>query len=153
LVRSGRALAVGLASATALVACSVLTPPDPRLCTAAQNLSAAMTLVETAIDTDAGGDLARAQGLATEARSVADGANQLLQHFPAGEHSIAWTALVEAYKHAGKAADSLLPAYADAHGSGGAELAAARTSMATARTGLPAMCFDIPADLETPGAS
>jgi hypothetical protein len=137
-----------------LAACSVLAPPDPRLCLSAQNLSAAATLVETAIDTDQGGDLARAQGLATEGRSIAEAANTILQDMPLADRGTAvWQALVEVYEHTGTAANSLLPAFAAAHGTGPAELAAAATSMAKARTGLPAMCFDIPPDLETPGPS
>ena len=143
-----------LVATCALAACSVLAPPDARLCSAAQDLSAAVTLVETALDTEAGGDLARALGLATQARSVADAANDLLQAIAPGDRvTDAWQALAEAYQHASKAADSLLPAYADAHGTAAADLAAATGSMARARTGLPAICFDIPADLETPGPS
>ena len=146
------AAAVAAAMAAALASCAVLTPPDPRLCSAAQSLSAAMAMTTTAIDADERGDLARAQGLATQARSVSELAHSLLDGMPDEKKTdAAWQALQLVYLGTGQAANSLLPAYASTHGIGRAQLAEAKTSMDKARTALPAMCFDIPADVETPG--
>jgi hypothetical protein len=137
-----------------LVACSVLTPPDARLCSAAQSLSAAMTLTATAIAADDAGDLARAQGLATQARSLSELASDTLQQIPSGQQGDAvWQALSASSTQAGQAANSLLPAYAGTHGLGAEFLANATASMNKAHAGLPEMCFAIPADLETPGSS
>jgi hypothetical protein len=156
--RLGRPLFRGVAAlvVTALIvaACGVLSPPDPRLCSAAQNLSAAMALTATAIEADQVGDLARAQGLATQARSVSELANGLLRGAPDAQKSDpVFQALQLVYLATARAANSLLPAYSNTHGTGPAELAKAGASMAKAREGLPGMCFDIPADVETPGAS
>jgi len=143
-----------IAFGAVLVGCSLVSPADPRLCSAAQNLSAAMAMTSTALDADEAGDLARAQGLATQARSVSELANSLLDG--ASEEKKAdpvWQALLLVYGGTAQAANSLLPAYASAHGIGRDELARAAISMDKARQGLPAMCFDIPADVETPGQS
>jgi hypothetical protein len=149
---------IGAAAVTAgallLSGCTLLAPADPRLCAATQNLSAAMALTATAIAADDAGDFARAQGLATQARSLTERSLDLLQGVPDDRHADdAWQRLLEAYGHAGQAANSLLPAYADRHGTGPEELELAGRSMDAARGDVPAMCFSIPADLETPGAS
>ena len=113
-----------------------------------------MALTATAIQADQAGDLARAQGLATQARSVSELAKALLDGAPGATRSDpVWDALQRAYSGTAQAANSLLPAYLDIHGSGPSELATAGASMAKAREGLPGMCFDIPADVETPGPS
>ena len=113
-----------------------------------------MALTATAIQADDAGDLARAQGLATQARSVSEVAKSLLDGAPSEtKRGPVWDALQRVYSGTAQAANSLLPAYLSAHGSGPSELAAAGASMAKAREGLPGMCFDIPADVETPGAS
>jgi hypothetical protein len=149
------AAAIGAAlGASLLGGCSAFAAPDARLCSAAQNLSAAMALTATAIAADDRGDLAQAQGLATQARSLTELAHGILQQVPDEEQpKDAWQRLLEVYLHTGQAANSLLPAYAGAHGMGPEELASAAASMDKARVALPAMCFDIPGDLETPGSS
>jgi hypothetical protein len=154
-VGSRRLIGISVALGTALLsACSVLAPADPRLCSAAQNLSAAMALTATAIDADERGDLARAQGLATEARSVTELANSMLRGMPDEKQTgVVWQALQLVYLGTAQAANSLLPAYANTHGVGRDELARAATSMDTARQGLPAMCFALPSDIETPASS
>jgi hypothetical protein len=135
-----------------LAGCAVLAPPDPRLCSAAQNLSAAMAMTATAIEADEVGDLARAQGLATQARSESELASSMLDGMPDEKKTDpVWQALQLVYLGTAQAANSLLPAYADTHGIGRDELTRAAISMDKARAGLPAMCFDIPADVETPG--
>jgi hypothetical protein len=158
----GRAVAQTLAAATAaavatavlLAGCSVLAPPDARLCSAAQNLSAAMALTATAIDADEAGDLARAQGLATQARSITELAHSLLQSMPdAAREQPTWQALLLAYNGTAQAANSLLPAYIGTHGTGPDELTGAGLQLDKARTELPAMCFSLPADVETPAPS
>jgi hypothetical protein len=137
-----------------LTACSVFAPPDARLCSAAQNLSAAMVLTATAIRADDVGDFARAQGLATQARSVTELASSQLQSMPGEAHERAtWQALLAAYGATAQAANSLLPAYASTHGVGQDQLRRAGVEMAKARVDLPEMCFSVPADLETPGSS
>jgi len=149
-----RAVAAALAAAVLLAGCSVLAPPDPRLCSAAQNLSAAMALTATAIDADEAGDLARAQGLATQARSVTELAHSLLQSMPdEAREQPTWQALLVAYNGTAQAANSLLPAYIGTHGSGPDELKGAGLQLDKARTELPPMCFSIPADVETPAPS
>ena len=141
-------------AAVLVAGCTLLSPADPRLCSAAQNLSAAIALTQTAIAADDDGDLARAQGLATQARSLTELGLALLQGVPDDRHAeIAWQSLMDAYGHTGQAANSLLPAYAASHGQGPQELTLAGRSMDRARTALPAMCFAIPPDLETPGSS
>jgi len=145
---------LGGVAALLLAACGVLSPPDPRLCSAAQDLSAAMALTATAIEADRAGDLARAQGLATQARSVSELANSLLRGTPDDKKTDpAYQALQLVYLGTAQAANSLLPAYSSTHGIGPDELARAGAAMAKAREALPAMCFDIPADVETPGPS
>ena len=153
-MRSWRPLRHATIAPLLLAGCSVVAPPDPRLCAAAQNLSAALALTATAITADEASDLARAQGLATEARSVGELAQTQLQSVSGEDRRHAtWQALFDAYVHVGQAANSVLPAYSPSHGTGPAELAEASTSMAKARGDLPAMCFDVPADLETPAPS
>ncbi len=143
-----------LVAALIVAACGVLSPPDPRLCSAAQNLSAAMALTATAIEADKAGDLARAQGLATQARSVSELANALLGGASDEQKSDqVFQALQLAYLATAQAANSLLPAYSNNHGTGPDELARANASMAKAREGLPGMCFALPADVETPRPS
>jgi hypothetical protein len=134
--------------------CSILAPPDPRLCAAAQSLSAAMQLTATGITADAGGDVAEAQGLATQARTLTEVAHATLQDVPSERHAeTAWQGLLEAYAHTAQAANSLLPAYSGSHGMGAEELATATAAMDKARAQLPAMCFATPPDLETPTPS
>jgi hypothetical protein len=134
--------------------CSSLSPADARLCSAAQNLSAAMALTATAIAADENGDLAQAQGLATQARSLTEQAHETLQQIPHEEHAKdPWQRLLEVYGDTSTAANSLLPAYANTHGVGPEQLAGAVRSMDKARVQLPAMCFDIPKEVETPGAT
>jgi hypothetical protein len=146
-----RALIVA-AAVGALAGCAVLAPPDPRLCAAAQNLSAAMAMTATAIDADERGDLARAQGLATQARSVSELANSMLDGMSDEKKAEpVWQALQLVYLGTAQAANSLLPAYANTHGIGRDELTRAQLSMDNARAGLPSMCFDLAADVETPG--
>jgi hypothetical protein len=149
-----RGIAALLATAVVLAGCSVLAPPDARLCSAAQNLSAAMALTTTAIDADKAGDLARAQGLATQARSITEVAHSLLQAMPAeAREQPTWQALLLAYNGTAQAANSLLPAYIGTHGDGPDELKGAGLELDKARTELPPMCFSIPADVETPPPS
>lgn len=110
-----------------------------------------MALTATAIEADATGDLARAQGLATQARSITELASSLLQSMPRDQQQQpVWQALSQAYTQTGQAANSLLPAYSGTHGLGPAQLERATSWIAKARADLPAMCFDIPADIETP---
>ena len=145
-----------LAGAASLLvgACSIISPPDARLCSAAQNLSAAMTLTATAIEADSAGDLARAQGLATQARSLTDLAGTKLNGAPDTQKADpVFQALREVFLQTAQAANALLPAFASSHDMAPQLLAAAADPMAKARAGLPAMCFDIPPDLETPRAS
>jgi hypothetical protein len=71
----------------------------------------------------------------------------------AAHQSQVWQALLVAYGGTAQAANSLLPAYAGTHGIGPDELRRAGQQMDTARTELPAICFSIPVDLETPGPS
>lgn len=149
-----RAAAAALAGAMVLAGCSVLTPPDARLCSAAQNLSAAMALTATAIDADDAGDLARAQGLATQARSISELAHSLLQSMPdEAKEKPTWQALLLTYNGTAQAANSLLPAYIGAHGTGPGELTGAGLQLDKTRADLPPMCFSIPADVETPAPS
>jgi len=149
-----RAVAAVLAGAMLLAGCSVLAPPDARLCSAAQNLSAAMALTATAIEADGAGDLARAQGLATQARSITELAHSQLQSMPdAAREQPTWQALLLAYNGTAQAANSLLPAYIGTHGVGPDELLRAGLQMDKARADLPPMCFSIPADVETPAPS
>jgi hypothetical protein len=151
--RAAAPVAVGLATVV-LAGCTVLSPPDPRLCSAAQNLSAAMALTATAIAADDAGDLAQAQGLATQARSLAELADSTLTGMPDDRKADpVWQALQMVYLGTGQAANSLLPAYSNSHGIGPAQMASAESAMGRARAGLPAMCFAIPADLETPRPS
>jgi hypothetical protein len=145
---------VGLSAAMLLAACSVLAPPDARLCSAAQSLTAAITLTSTAIDADQAGDLARAASLATQAQSLAQLADSKLDGMPGEAKTDAvWQALQDVYLATGQAATVLLPAYAAGHDTAPGQLSDAVGAMARARAGLPAMCFDIPAGLETPGSS
>jgi hypothetical protein len=153
-VAAGRAAAAVLAGAVVLAGCSVLAPPDARLCSAAQNLSAAVALTATAIDADEAGDLARAQGLATQARSITELAHSLLKSMPdEAREKPTWQALLLAYNGTAQAANSLLPAYIGTHGVGPDELTGAGLQLDKARADLPPMCFSIPADVETPGPS
>jgi len=150
----GAAILCAALVAALVTGCSAFAAPDARLCSAAQNLSAAMALTATAIAADERGDLAQAQGLATQARSLTELAHGILQQVPDEEQpKDPWQRLLEVYLHTGQAANSLLPAYAGTHGIGPEELASAAGSMDKARVALPAMCFDIPGDLETPGPS
>jgi hypothetical protein len=113
-----------------------------------------MALTATAIRADDVGDFARAQGLATQARSVTELAHSQLQSMPDEAHeSATWQALLVAYNATAQAANSLLPAYAGMHGMGPDELRRAGLEMAKARADLPALCFSIPADLEMPGST
>ena len=151
---SRRALFLSGIAGLLVGACTLIAPPDARLCAAAQNLSAAMTLTATAMDADAAGNFARAQGLATQARSMTELASSTLQGMPGeSQGEPVWQALQEVSLGTAQAANSLLPAYSGTHGTGREQLDAAAGSMAKVRAGLPAMCFAIPADLETPGAS
>jgi hypothetical protein len=153
-VRTFPAGSIGAAILAGLAGCSMFAPADARLCSAAQNLSAAMALTATAIAADDRGDLAQAQGLATQARSLTELAHETLQQIPNEDHSKdPWQRLLEVSTGTAQAANSLLPAYAGSHGTGPDQLAAAAVAMDKARVELPAMCFDIPNDLETPGAS
>jgi len=113
-----------------------------------------MALTATAIAADERGDLAQAQGLATQARSLTELAHGTLQQVPSNDQpKDPWQRLLEVYGHTAQAANSLLPAYAGSHGIGREELETAAASMDKARVELPAMCFDLPADVETPAAS
>jgi len=144
-------LLAGIAGFVA-AACTLLSPPDPRLCSAAQNVSQAMALADTAIAADEQGDLARAQGLATQSRTLGELAHATLQQMPDAEQAKpGWQALLGAYAHVGQAANSLLPAYSGSHGTGREQYEIASRFMADARAALPAMCFELPADIETPG--
>lgn len=148
-----RVAAVGLA-ATVLAGCSILAPADPRLCSAAQDLSQAMALVATAVDADARGDIARAQGLATQSRTLGEFGQSTLQKVPDEDKTKpAFQALLEVYLHAGQAANALLPAYDGTHEMAVSELQSASASLTKARAELPGMCFDLPADIETPSSS
>jgi hypothetical protein len=148
------AIVLAACSVLALAACSVFAPPDARLCSAAQDLSAAMTLTATAIDADRAGDLARAQGLATQARSLTDLGGSKLDGAPDQQKTGPdFQALQEAFLQTAQAANALLPAFGRDHTMAPDLLAAAADPMARARAALPAMCFAIPADLETPGTS
>ena len=148
-----RALATALAS-TLLAACSILAPADPRLCSAAQDLSQAMALVATAIEADGRGEPALAQGLATQSRTLGESGHSTLQKVPDEEKpKPAFQALLDVYLHAGQAANALLPAYGGTHEMAVSELESGRVSLAKAQADLPAMCFDIPADVETPRPS
>ena len=153
--RAGAAAgAAGALIASVLLGCSILAPTDPRLCSAAQDLSQAMALVATAIDADAKGDIARAQGLATQSRTLGEFGHSTLQKMPDDEKSKpTFQALLEFYLHVGQAGNALLPAFGGDHETAVSELDAATTALAKARTLLPAMCFDIPPDIETPGPS
>jgi hypothetical protein len=153
-VRRRRSLAISGLAGLLVAGCTLLNPPDPRFCSAAQNLSAAMALTATAIEADEAGDLAQAQGLATQARSVSELANSMLNGVPEEKKTDpVWQALQLAYLGTAQAANSLLPAYASTHGIGRDELTRAGMSMDKARQDLPSMCFAIPAGLETPGPS
>jgi hypothetical protein len=113
-----------------------------------------MALTATALEADGAGDVARAQGLAVQARSLAEAANTTLAQVPAdrqGEST--WQLLLSAYGQVGHAAEALLPAFGHEPGVARQSLTDARGLMARARADLPAMCFDLPADLETPGSS
>jgi len=113
-----------------------------------------MAMTATAIAADEQGDLAQAQGLATQARTLTELASAQLEAMPSDKQpQPAWQALSEAYTQAARAANSLLPAYSGTHGHGRQELDLATASIARARAELPAMCFDIPADVETRGSS
>lgn len=137
--------------AALLWGCSTLAPTDARLCSAAQRLSAAVALTATAIAADERGDLAQAQGLAGQAWSLADQAHGFLQLVPADAGPRAQ--LLEVVAQTTLAANSLLPAYANSHGMGPDQLDAGKRALDKARADLPAMCFDIPNDVETPGPS
>jgi len=146
-------LAAALAVAF-LAGCSVLAPPDARLCAAAQDLSAAMALTATAIQADAAGEVARAQGLATQARSVSDLAYARMNGM--GDEAKAdrvWQELQNVYLATAQGAQALLPAFGGSPDMAPGQLADAQATMAKVRASLPAMCFDLPADLETPLAS
>ena len=137
-----------------LAGCSVLAPTDPRLCSAAQDLSQAMALVATAVEADAKGEVARAQGLATQSRTLGEFGHSTLQKVPDEEKpKPAFQALLEVYLHAGQAANALLPAFDGTHEMAVSELESASASLTKARAELPGMCFDLPADIETPGSS
>jgi hypothetical protein len=113
-----------------------------------------MTLTATALQADTAGDVARAQGLAIQARSEAESASTTLKQVPADRQVEAtWQALQSAYAQVGQAAQALLPAFGHEAGVARQSLTAAGALLDKARADLPAMCFDIPADLETPGAS
>lgn len=143
-----------LLAGTLLTGCSILTPTDPRMCSAAQDLSQAMALVATAVDADARGDIALAQGLATQSRTLGEVGHATLQKMPDEERpKPAFQALLDVYLHAGQAANALLPAYAGTHEMAVSELESASESLTKARAELPGMCFDLPADIETPGSS
>ena len=130
----------------------MLAPADPRLCAAAQNLTAAMALTATAVAADERGELAQAQGLATQARTLTELAHGTLQQLSDEDRSKdAPQRLLEVYLHTAQAANSLLPAYVNTHGIGAGELATAGASLAKAKERLPPMCFDVPNDVETPG--
>ena len=149
-----RARPPGAVLAMVLAGCSILAPTDPRLCSAAQDLSQAMSLVATAIEADAKQDIARAQGLATQSRTLGEFGHATLDKMPDAEKpKAAFQALLEVYLHAGQAANALLPAYGGTHAMAVSELEAGTAALTTARGELPAMCFDLPADIETPGAS
>ncbi|HTK43985.1 MAG TPA: hypothetical protein VL749_01355 [Patescibacteria group bacterium] len=144
----------GAVLAMVLAGCSILAPTDPRLCSAAQDLSQAMTLVATAVDADGKGDIARAQGLATQSRTLGEAGHATLDRMPDEEKpKPAFQALLEVYLHAGQAANALLPAYEGTHAMAVSELEAGSVALTKARAELPAMCFDLPADIETPGSS
>jgi len=147
------ALAAGFAIAL-LTGCSILAPPDARLCAAAQNLSAAMSLTATAIQADAAGDVARAQGLATQARSVSDLAYARMNGMgDEAKTDPVWQELQNVYLATAQGAQALLPAFGGSPDMAPAQLVDAQAAMAKVRTSLPSMCFDLPADLETPAAS
>lgn len=113
-----------------------------------------MALAATAITADEQGDLARAQGLATQSRTLGELAHATLQQMPDAEKSKpAWQALLSAYGHVGQAANSVLPAYSGSHGMGRDEYEMASRFMADAKAVLPAMCFALPANIETPGST
>ena len=146
-------LSTGLA-ALLVSACSLLAPPDARLCSAAQSLSAAVSLAATAIEADGADDFARAQGLATQSRSLAELANGVLHQVPVEQQSQqVWQDLLVAYGQVGQAANAMLPAFGHEPEMARQSLASAETALAKTRAELPAMCFDLPAGLETPGAS
>lgn len=111
-------------------------------------------MTATAIGADEAGALARAQGLATEARSLSELAHSRLQSMSdKGREQAAWQALLMVYLGTAQAANSLLPAYSNTHGIAPRELAQARTALDEAHGDLPAMCFALPADVETPASS
>ena len=150
----GRLILAPALGAVILAGCSTFAPADARLCSAAQNVTAAMALTATAIAADERGDLAQAQGLATQARTLTELAHGTLQQVPQSEHpKVPWQGLLEASADTATAANSLLPAYANTHGVGPEQLAGAQRAMDNVRAELPSMCFDIPNDVETPGAS
>ena len=140
--------------AALVVGCTLLSPPDPRLCSAAQSLSAAVSLAATAIEADGAGDFARAQGLATQSRSLAELANGVLHQVPDEQHSQpVWQSLLVAYGQVGQASNALLPAFGHEPEMARETLAAARAAMTQAGADLPSMCFALPGDIETPGST
>jgi hypothetical protein len=141
-------------AAAVVAACSVLSPPDPRLCSAAQNLSAAVALTATAIQAEAASDVARAQGLATQARSVSELAYDTIKGMPDDRKTDpVWQRLQSAYLATAQADQSLLPAFGGSPDMAPAQLADAQVAMGKVRAELPEMCFALPGDLETPAAS
>jgi len=113
-----------------------------------------MALTATALEADGAGDVARAQGLAVQARSLAEAANTTLEQVPADRQAEpTWQILLRAYGEVGQAAQALLPAFGHQPEMARQSLTGAGGLMDKARGDLPAMCFDLPADLETPRAT
>jgi hypothetical protein len=141
MTRAGAAAAL-LAVAFA-VGCSVpLSGDDPLMCNAARFLTESISTTEDALAADAAGRPGEATDLAVQASGFAEGAARTLNEVDeATQADPLWQDLIRAYKHAARAASSLLPAFRELRGTGAVSLRDAREAMEEARLGLPPGCF------------
>lgn len=94
------------------------TASDSRLCLASGELVASINLVIRAEAADMAGDKSETQALASQASDQARAAHANLDSITAESvrKSTAWQSLLDAYLHAGQAANALLPGHEATYG-------------------------------------
>jgi hypothetical protein len=129
-----------------LLGCGVaVSQSDPVLCNAAHDVSLAITVTTDASAKDSAGDRVGAQQLASQARTRAEQGHDKLQAITSEgvRAGTTWQSLLEAYLHAGQAANALLPGFEGTYGITEDELASARRALQAAAVALPAECTKI----------
>ena len=124
------------------------------MCDVAHDLALAITVTAEASTKDSSGDKVGARQMASQARAAAQQGHDKVQAITSDSvrTGTTWQSLLEAYLHAGQAANALLPGFEGTYGMTEDELATARRSLQTAAESLPAACTTITETVAPSGA-